>query len=131
MRHTSLTKTTLILLLAAILILFTSCQSIPKDVPEDLTEADLIQLAQDSYEEGNIKAAEFYYETIIERFADNQSACIIAQFEIAHIRIKEGNFKDARPLLEDIIESFDENPELAYMIPEYLKLARLDLAKCE
>lgn len=130
MNHISF-KTIHLILAAALIMLFTSCQTVPTEVPEDLTQADLIQLAQDSYENGNITAAEFYYETIIERFGEDSSARVIAQFEIAHIRIKEGRTNEAQPLLEEIITSFDDNPELAYVVPEYRKLALIDLAKCE
>lgn len=132
MKHTSLSKTILITLAAAaFIIMFTSCQTLPKNVPEDLSQADLIQLAQDSYEVGNTAASKYYYEVIVERFGDDPASRVIAQFEIAHLDIKKGNSKAARPLLEEIIATFDENPELAYIVPEYLKLAKIDLAKCE
>lgn len=131
MKHISCTKTTLILLLTTTLLLFAACQSVPTDVPEDLSRRDLIQLAQDSYEEGNVAAAEYYYSVIIERFGDDDSSRIMAQFEIAHLQIKEKNYKKAQPLLEDIIATFDSNPDLLYEIPEYLKLAQIDLEKCK
>lgn len=132
MKYTSFTKTVLILLLTtAIILLSASCQSVPTDVPEDLTKADLIQLAQDSYDNGNKAAAKYYYELIIERYGDDDSSRIVAQFEIAHILIKDGDTDKARPMLEEIITDFDNNPELAYIIPEYLKLAKIDLEKCE
>lgn len=130
MKHISLSKKTLILLAAAAILLFTSCQSVPTDVPEDLTRRDLIQLAQDSYEAGNIAASEYYYDVIIGRFGDDPSSRVMAQFEIAHLQIKEKNYRKAQPLLEEIIATFDKNPDLLYVIPEYLKLAMIDLEKC-
>ncbi len=130
MKHISLTKTTLILLLAAAILLFASCQSVPTEAPEDLTKADLIQLAQDSYDEGNDAAAKFYYELIIERFSTDPSAYIVAKFEIAHMYVKDKDYKTARPLLEEIVGCYDD-PEIAAALPEYLKLAKIDLAKCE
>lgn len=130
MNHISF-KTIHLILTAALIMLFTSCQTVPTEVPENLTKADLIQLAQDSYEAGNTNAAEFYYEVILERFEDDVSAQIVAKFEIAHLHIKEKDYKTARPILEEIIECFDSNEELLYTLPEYLKLARIDLAKCE
>ena len=130
MKHISLSKLSLILLAAAAILLFTSCQSVPTDVPENLTKADLIQLAQDSYDGGNTAASKYYYELIIERFPDDPSAYIIAKFEIAHLYVKDKDYKSAQPLLEEIV-SFYENPEIAATLPEYLKLAKIDLAKCE
>ena len=117
-------------ILAALLVLITfSCYSVPKSVPENLTKEELIQLAQNSYEEGNEKASEFYYNTIIERFKDDLGTLIAAKFEIAHMKIKNKKWDEARPLLEEIIAYFDA-PDSALTLPqEYKKLAIIDWKK--
>ena len=38
-------------------VFLTSCQTVPKDIPFDLSEEELVQLAQNSYDNGNSKAA--------------------------------------------------------------------------
>ena len=51
----------------ALAFLAVGCQSAPKDIPEALTADELVNLAQASYDKGNVKAAQAYYETIIIR----------------------------------------------------------------
>ena len=116
--------------LAAFLILTCfSCYSVPDSVPENLSKEELTQLAQDAYDEGNEKASEFYYNTIIERFGDDLGTRLAALFEIAHMRIKYETWDAARPILEEIIAYFDA-PESALTLPqEYKKLAIIDWKK--
>lgn len=116
--------------LAAFLIIISfSCYSVPKSVPENLSKEELVQLAQDAYDDGNEKASEFYYNTIIERFGDDLGTRIAALFEIAHMKIKSKKWDDARPILEEIIAYFDA-PDSALTLPqEYKKLAIIDWKK--
>ena len=74
-----------------------SCMTGPKEseIPEEATAADLTQKAQEAFDSGNYRAARVYYETILKRFADDDSACIAAQYEIAHLHIKRHQWKDA------------------------------------
>jgi len=116
-------------LVAILIIISFSCYSVPKSVSEDLSKEELIQLAQNSYDEGNVKASEFYYNTIIERFGDDLGTRIAAMFEIAHIKVKDKKWNEARPLLEEIIAYFDA-PDSALTLPqEYKKLAIIDWKK--
>ncbi|MCR4714170.1 MAG: hypothetical protein K5751_07280 [Treponemataceae bacterium] len=116
--------------LAALLIIISfSCYSVPKSVPEDLTKEELIQLAQDAYDDGNEKASIFYYQTIIERFGEDIGTRITAMFEIAHIYTKAQKWDEARPILEEIIAYFD-TPDSALTLPQaYKKLAIIDWKK--
>ena len=116
--------------LAVLLIFLTfACYSVPTNVPEDLSKEELTQLAQNAYDEGNVKASEYYYNTIIERFGDDLGSRIAAMFEIAHIKIKDEKWDEARPMLEEIIAYFD-TPDSALTLPqEYKKLAIIDWKK--
>ncbi|MCR4939304.1 MAG: hypothetical protein K5930_04240 [Treponemataceae bacterium] len=116
--------------IAALFIIITfSCYSVPKSVPEELTKEEIIQLAQASYDEGNEKASEFYYRTVIDRFGDDTSVRIAALFEIAHIKVKDENWDEARPILEEIIAYYDI-PDSELTLPqEYKKLAIIDWKK--
>lgn len=127
MKH--IKKTSLLLILISLLtcIVLTSCQTVPKDIPNDLSEEQLIQLAQNSYDKGNTKAAEIYYETIIMRYGSNINSLIAAKYEIAHLKVKANNWKEAKPLLEEIIALY--NTDSTGLPPEYKKLAELDIAK--
>ncbi len=113
-------------LLFALLI---SCQTVPTEVAYDVTEAELLQMAQSAIDNSNPDAARFYFETMIARFGMNHASLVVAEFELAHLDVKEGNFKDAQPVLERII-SYYEDPQLSMLLPPaYKKLAQIDLAK--
>ena len=107
-----------------------SCMTIPKesDIPEDANAADLTQKAQEAFDAGNYRAARVYYETILKRFADDDSACIAAQYEIAHLHIKRHQWKDAHAMLEKIIAQY-EGPMAIHLPPDYYKLAKIDYAR--
>ena len=107
-----------------------SCMTVPKesDIPEDANAADLTQKAQEAFDSGNYRAARVYYETILKRFADDDSACIAAQYEIAHLHIKRHQWKDAHAMLEKIIAQY-EGPMAIHLPPDYYKLAKIDYAR--
>ena len=107
-----------------------SCMTVPKesDIPEDANAADLTQKAQEAFDAGNYRAARVYYETILKRFADDESACIAAQYEIAHLHIKRRQWKDAYTILEKIIAQY-EGPMAMHLPPDYYKLAKIDYAR--
>ena len=91
-----------------------SCMTVPKesDIPEDATAADLTQKAQEAFDAGNYRAARVYYETILKRFAADESACIAAQYEIAHLHIKRRQWKDAYNILCKLIAQYEGPMEM-------------------
>ncbi len=126
------TITTKIILASVCVLMFSisACKTVPKDISMDLTEAELLQLAQDSVDDNNNKAARVYYERIIMMYGSNYASLVVAEYELAHLDIKEKNYKDAKPALERIISYYD-NPEIAPLLnPSYKKLAIVDLKKC-
>ena len=115
--------------MALMLITFFSCQSAPKNVPADASVEELILLAQNSYDNGNTHAAEYYYNIIIQRYGMDTNSLICAKYEIAHLRVKAKKWEEARVLLEEIL-AFYNDPDLAQQLkPEYKKLAMLDYDK--
>lgn len=122
-------RNTIFILFSLILVLaFTGCQSTQIEITDDMTEQQLIKLAQESYDEGNIKASETYYQAIIDRFGTNMGTRIMAEFELAHILVKDKKYDEAKPMLEQIISYFTEETMYEYPV-EYKKLAEIDLAK--
>ncbi len=110
-------------------ILFISCETVPTEVPFDVTEAELLQMAQTAIDDSKPATARYYFETMISRFGMNQASLVIAEFELAHLDVKENKFDAAKPVLERII-SYYSDPQLAQILPpEYKKLAEIDLAK--
>ena len=104
-----------------------SCMTVPKEseIPEEASAADLTQKAQEAFDSSNYRAARVYYEVILKRFADDESACIAAQYEIAHLHIKKRQWKDAYTILEKIIAQY-EGPMAMHLPPDYYKLAKID-----
>ena len=107
-----------------------SCMTVPKEseIPIDATTADLTQKAQEAFDAGNYRAARVYYETILKRFADDENACVAAQYEIAHLHIKRHQWNDAYAILEKIIAQY-EGPMAMHLPPDYYKLAKIDYAR--
>ena len=70
-----------------------SCMTVPKEseIPEDTTAADLTQKAQEAFDASNYRAAYAYYQIILNRFSTDESACVAAEYEIAHLHIKKRN----------------------------------------
>lgn len=109
------------------LIIF-SCASLPKEVPEDASVEELILLGQSSLDVSNYKAAEFYYQTVINRYGSDLSVSVGAEYEIAHIRVKQKKWADAKERLENILSYYDS--EMADYLPAHYKvLAEIDYKK--
>ena len=107
-----------------------SCMTVPKEaeIPEDSSAADLTQKAQEAFDAGNYRAARVYYEVILKRFADDESVCVAAEYEIAHLHIKKRQWKEAYTILEKIIAQY-EGPMAMHLPPDYYKLAKIDHAR--
>ena len=112
MNHTS--KITCFSVLALVILgIFTSCTSIPKEIPLELSAKELNQ--------------KVYYQTLIQRYGMDISVLIPAEFELAHVYIKQKKYDKAKPLLEKVLSYYEVG---ATNLPrEYKKLAQIDLAK--
>lgn len=112
----------------ALVFLAAGCQSAPKDIPADLTAEELINLAQASYDKGNVKAAQAYYEAIIIRYGDQMDKLVEAEYEIAHLKVKEKKWQQAIPDLQRIL-SYYESDVQGILPPAFKKLVEIDMAK--
>jgi outer membrane protein assembly factor BamD (BamD/ComL family) len=131
MKTTAKAERILILVCVSIFILcLAACKSLPKeeDIPPDLSAAALTQLAQTSYDGGNIALSELYYRVLAQRFANELAIRLSAEYEIAHIKIKQKKWEDAAAMLATILDYYKK--ENAYTLPQaYYKLAVLDMKK--
>ena len=91
------------------LIAITACQTVPTEIPDDLTQAELIQLAQDSADQENWDAAIAYYEAIRSRFSEDLASSVVSQYEIAFIEYKRGNPDAARQGFQVLVEEYETN----------------------
>jgi hypothetical protein len=123
-------RKTLPLLCIILLAGLSGCMSVPDpaDVPVEKTIGELSQKGQESMDRSNYKAAEVYYQLIIDRFGTDTAALTAAEFEIAHIRVKQKHWDDARTRLEAILARYETTGSTT-LPPEYRVLARNDLAR--
>lgn len=112
-------NTTAIIILALAACL-SGCYSVPDQIGEDLSPAQLLQKGQDAYDEGNVKAALKYYNTILDRYSGNMAAVAEAEYNIAHIHYKEGRYEKAAQLFEEILSRYEgDNKEY---LPERIRV---------
>jgi len=118
------------LLSLSIVLIISGCMTVPKsgDVPADKTVIQLSQMGQESLDKSNYKAAQVYYQLIIDRFGTDIKALTAAEFEIAHIKIKQKNYTEARTMLEAIAARYETAGSVG-LRPEYLVLVKNDLAR--
>lgn len=109
---------------------FVSCMTVPKEseIPEDATAADLTQKAQEAFDASNYRAAHAYYQIILNRFSMDESVCVAAEYEIAHLYIKKRKWKDAYTILDKIITKY-EGAMGMQLPPDYYKLAKIDYTR--
>ena len=63
-------KRFLLLTVGLFSIMFFSCSSVPKQIPENITSQELIQRGQECFEAGNYPGALEYYNTAVSRYSD-------------------------------------------------------------
>jgi outer membrane protein assembly factor BamD (BamD/ComL family) len=89
------------------LLLLVSCQTVPEQIPEDLSQAELIQLAQEASEAENWAASRAYYQAIVERFSQDREALAVARYEIGFVEYKSGNFDAAEQQFATLLGMYD------------------------
>jgi len=90
---------------AAIVVI--GCQTAPTEIPEDLTQAELIQLAQEASDQDNFSAALAYYRSVEERFPEDRVAVVTARYEIAFIHYKQEDLQEAEAGFEQVLGMYD------------------------
>ena len=107
--------------------LTTGCKTL-KEVPEDMSAAQLIQQGQNSYGSGDYKAAQMYYNAVIDRFGDDTSTYVEARYELGHLFLKTKDYKRAYAAFTEILELYDS--AVGATIPAaYKKLAQIGIQK--
>lgn len=112
------------------LLFFFSCASVPKEenVPHSMEVIDLIQKAQEAFEINNYRGAKKWYEIILNRFGDDISVRVEAEYEIAHILTKQKKWKEAYIRLKALIARYEEKGGMR-LPQEFYKLAKMDAEK--
>ena len=122
-----ITKSVFLAIIFLLSLVFISCNTLPKDIDEEVGPEDMIIKAQQYSDEGKTRAAEIMYNRQLDQYGSDTNYRIIAEFEIAHIKLKAHKYAEAKPLYEDIINIYDSTYE---SLPgKYLVLAKNDLAR--
>ena len=123
-------KRFLLLTVGLFSIMFFSCSSVPKQIPENMTSQELIQRGQECFEAGNYPGAVEYYNTAVSRYSDWPSVYIEARYEIAHVYMKTKNYEKAEPIFNELIELYKQASPGAYPAA-YKKLSEIGLEKIQ
>ena len=86
-------------------LLFVSCRTV-KDIPEDLTSTQLIQLGQNAYGSAQYKNAETYYKTVIARYGMDSSVYVEARYELGHLYLKQKKYAAAYASFKEILDMY-------------------------
>ena len=86
-------------------LLFAACRTV-KDIPEDLTSTQLIQLGQNAYGSAQYKNAEIYYKTVIARYGIDSSVYVEARYELGHLYLKQKKYTAAYASFKEILDMY-------------------------
>ena len=107
-------------LIVVCVVLLLSCQTVPTEIPDDLTQAELILDAQDAADLENWDAAIAYYSAIVERFPDDRPGYATALYEIAFIHYKQGDVEAARVGFDELLALYDTEGSVLPQWPKTL-----------
>lgn len=116
-----------IILVLCVSLLFASCTTV-KNIPEDLTAAQLIQKGQDSLVAGQYSNAETYLKTAIQRFGDDPATYVEVRYELANLYYKSHKKAEAAAMYQEIIDMYD-SVEYGTLPTAYKRLAEIGLQK--
>ncbi|MCR4948236.1 MAG: hypothetical protein K6A15_03675 [Treponema sp.] len=92
--------------LIAAITLITSCNTL-KEVPEDKTPAQIIQMGQNYAAIPDYKSAELCYNTVIERYGNNAELFVEAKYELAHTYLKQKKYDKAYAIYSELLNLYD------------------------
>lgn len=114
--------------IALFAVLFVSCSSTPKEIPEDLTAQELIQKGQTEFENGRYKYSLRYYNAVTERFADKPDVYLEATYEIGHLFFKQKKYDKAEAIFQEILDIYAAS-QPGTLPGSYRKLSELEMEK--
>ncbi|MDR3161636.1 MAG: hypothetical protein LBU28_08495 [Spirochaetaceae bacterium] len=117
-------------LCAGAVLLLGACASDPDVISENLSPAELIQLAQEASDRSRYKKALEYYETLRERYAFNIEVVCTAEYEIAFIHFKQKKYTQARAELNELLARYD-GPDRELLPPQFKILSEIVLKRME
>ena len=126
LRYTSNTMKKFITLAAlfAVSMLFFSCRTL-KEIPEDKTSAQIIQMGQNYVSYSDYKSAEFCYETVIDRYGTDPAIYVEARYELGRIYLAQKKYDKAYATFNEVLTIYDS---YAAVLPgSYKKLCNISI----
>lgn len=118
-----ITFSLLTLFIASVLI---SCASV-KEIPEDKSAAQIIQMGQNAVSALDYKSALLCYNTALDRFGDDTSIYAEVTYEIGHVYLKQKKYDKAYQTFTGLIDLYDST--MGVFPPAYKKLAKIGLSQ--
>ena len=112
---------------ALIAMILISCNSVPDEIPEELDASQLIQLGQDNYDAKKYRAAQMYFNAVLERYGTDIKRYVEAKYELGHLFIKTKNYRSAYNNFQEILEIYENIP--VGLSGAYKRLSQLELEK--
>lgn len=112
--------------LLAVSALFISCRTL-KEIPEDKTSAQIIQMGQNYVGNGDYKSAEFCYNTVIERYGSDPAVYVEGRYELGRIYLTQKKYDKAYDIFTELLALYDD---YATMLPgSYKKLCNISISQ--
>ena len=119
-----------LMLLAALFTvasLFISCRTL-KEIPEDKTSAQIIQMGQNYVGNNDYKSATFCYNTVIERYGSDPAIYVEAKYELGRVYLAQRKYDKAYYAFNEVLEIYDSG--YSSMLPgAYKKLCNISLTQ--
>ena len=114
-------KRVLPFVLASVFLILLSCNSVPKEIPEDMQPEEYFKNAQTAVVDwGNYRRALFYYNEFIKRYPDMKGKVLEAEYEIALIYYKKENYYESEKRFRAILDRYQTDD--AVFFPEWPKI---------
>ena len=113
--------------LITISMLFFSCQTL-KEIPEDKTSAQIIQMGQNYVGNSDYKSAALCYNTVIDRYGSDPAIYVEGKYELGRVYLAQHKYEKAYNTFTEILEIYDSSYGL--MLPgAYKKLCNISISQ--
>ena len=113
--------------LITIAFTFFSCRTI-KEIPENKTSAQIIQMGQNYVGISDYKSAQFCYNTVIERFGSDPEIYVEAKYELGRVFLAQHKYEKAYNTFNELLEIYDSSYGLS-LPGAYKKLCNISISQ--
>jgi len=87
-------------------LLLAGCQTVPKEAPPGMTQAEFFQKAQEAADKNEWSTSLFFYRTFEKRFPNDKANIAASDYEIAFIYYKLQDYKVAKTGFERLLAKY-------------------------